>query len=385
MKMLIRNGDVLLGSGFARQDLAVGDAGISFSVKDPESGCTVLDATGCLVLPGIVDIHGDAFERQIMPRPGVSFPLEMALVETDRQLAANGITTAYHGVTWSWEPGLRGAESAHALLETLEALRDRLAVDTRFHLRHEIFNLAAEPEIARWLAAGRIGVLAFNDHMMGVVKTATEKKSKIARMVERTGLDEAEFLSLVADVWARRDEVSASVERLAAHAVAAGVPILSHDDRDAADRRMFRALGSRIAEFPMTIGAAEDAGSAGEAIVFGAPNVVRGGSHTGCPAAEDMIKAGLCTILASDYYYPAMAQAACRLVISKSLSLADAWALISTNPARALGHDDRGVIAEGKRADLVIARQHASHIEILTTIADGAIAFHADGRRLAVA
>lgn len=380
MKILIRNGNILHDSGFERRDLAIVEDRISLSVTAPHSGCTLLDATGCLVLPGIVDIHGDAFERQIMPRPGVSFPLEMALIETDRQLAANGITTAYHGVTWSWEPGLRGAENARALLETLETLRGRLAIDSRFHLRHEIFNLAAEPEILRWLAEGRIGVLAFNDHMMGVVKTATEKKSKIARMVERTGLDEAEFLALVADVWARRDDVSASVERLAAAAVAAGIPVLSHDDRDAADRRMYRALGSRIAEFPMTVEAAECARSAGEVTVFGAPNVIRGGSHTGCPAAEEMVRAGLCTILASDYYYPALAQAAHRLSASQCLPFAQAWALISRNPARALGHDDRGEIAEGKRADLVIAKQHGDHLEILTTIAGGAIAYHADAR-----
>lgn len=382
MKILIRNGSVLHGSGFERRDLAIADARISLSATEPGSGCTVLDASGCLVLPGIVDIHGDAFERQIMPRPGVSFPLKMALLETDRQLAANGITTAYHGVTWSWEPGLRGAENARALLETLETLRGRLAIDARFHLRHEIFNLAAEPEILRWLAEGRIGVLAFNDHMMGVVKTATEKKSKIARMVERTGLSEADFLALVADIWARRDEVSASVERLAAAAASAGIPVLSHDDRDAADRRMYRALGSRIAEFPMTLEAAKDAQAAGEATVFGAPNVIRGGSHTGCPAAEEMVKAGLCTILASDYYYPALAQAAHRLSTNQCLSFADAWALISSNPARALGHDDRGEIAQGKRADLVIAKQHDDHLEILTTIAGGAIAYHADAKPL---
>ena len=380
MKTLIRNGNILHGSGFERRDLAIVGDRISFSMAERSPDCTVLDATGCLVLPGIVDIHGDAFERQIMPRPGVSFPLDIALMETDRQLAANGITTAYHGVTWSWEPGLRGAENARALLDTLETLRGRLAIDSRFHLRHEIFNLAAEPEILRWLADGRIGVLAFNDHMMGVVKTTTEKKSKIARMVERTGLSEAEFLTLVAQIWARKDEVSASVERLAAAAAAADIPILSHDDRDAADRQMYRALGSRIAEFPMTVEAAKDARAAQEATVFGAPNVVRGGSHTGCPAAEEMVRAGLCTILASDYYYPALAQAAHRLSANQCLSFAEAWALISGNPAKALGHDDRGEIAEGKRADLVIAKQHVDHLEILTTIAGGAIAYHADAK-----
>src|ERR1700737_455688 len=106
-----------------------------------------IDASGLLVLPGIVDIHGDAIERQMMPRPGVGFPLDVALLESDRQSAANGITTVFHGVTWSWEPGLRGPENARAILRSLEELRPRLGAATRFHLRHETYNLDAEPEI----------------------------------------------------------------------------------------------------------------------------------------------------------------------------------------------------------------------------------------------
>src|SRR5712672_3710861 len=99
------------------------------------------DASGLLVLPGIVDIHGDAFERQMMPRPGVNVALDVALCESDRQAVANGITTVFHGVTWSWEPGLRGAENARAILDGLEHLRPQLSADTRFHLRHETYNL----------------------------------------------------------------------------------------------------------------------------------------------------------------------------------------------------------------------------------------------------
>lgn len=385
MTILIRNGAVLLENGFETRDLGIDAAGISLGTPEHSAATTVLDATGCLVLPGIVDIHGDAFERQIMPRPGVSFPLEMALLDTDRQLAANGITTAYHGVTWSWEPGLRGAESARALLVAIEGMRGRLAVDTRFHLRHEIFNLAAEDEILRWIAAGRLGVLAFNDHMVGVVKATTEKQSKISRMVERTGLSDAAFMALVADTWARKEDVAASVERLAGAAAAAGIPVLSHDDRDVADRQLYRALGSRIAEFPMTRDAAEAARSAGEAVVFGAPNVIRGGSHTGCPSAEEMVRAGLCTILASDYYYPALAQAPHALAASGAAGFAQAWALVAANPAQALGLTDRGVIAGGRRADLIIAMHHEDRLEIITTIADGRIVFQSGARRRAAA
>src|ERR1700746_2793843 len=93
------------------------------ALGDETRASRTLDAAGALVLPGIVDIHGDAFERQIMPRPGVSFPIGMALIDSDRQAIANGITTVFHGVTWSWEPGLRNGGNARAILEGIEALR----------------------------------------------------------------------------------------------------------------------------------------------------------------------------------------------------------------------------------------------------------------------
>src|SRR5262249_23898183 len=121
-----------------------------------------IDAEGLQVLPGIVDIHGDAFERQMMPRPGVSFPLDIAMLESDRQAVTNGITTVFHGVTWSWEPGLRGADNARAIMDCLDRLQPRFGADTRFHLRHETFNLDAEAEITGWLADRRVHVLAFN-------------------------------------------------------------------------------------------------------------------------------------------------------------------------------------------------------------------------------
>ena len=101
----------------------------------------VIDATGLLILPGIVDIHGDAFERQIQPRPGINFPFDLAVADTERQLLANGITTAFHGVTLSWEPGLRGIETWRALLNALDAHDS--TCDMRVHLRWEVFNLDA--------------------------------------------------------------------------------------------------------------------------------------------------------------------------------------------------------------------------------------------------
>jgi alpha-D-ribose 1-methylphosphonate 5-triphosphate diphosphatase len=155
------------------------EAGVVTGIGMDTTAEGTIDARGLLVLPGIVDVHGDAFERQLMPRPRVAFPLDIALLESDRQALSNGITTVFHGVTWSWEPGLRGAENARAILAGIERIRPRLGADTRYHLRHETYNLDAEPEISEWLAGGRIDAIAFNDHMSGIVESA-DRAHKLA-------------------------------------------------------------------------------------------------------------------------------------------------------------------------------------------------------------
>jgi len=323
------------------------------AVGGENGAARTLDAAGLLVLPGIVDIHGDAFERQMMPRPGVHVATDIALIDSDRQAVANGITTVFHGVTWSWEPGLRGAENARAILGAIESLHDRLAADTRFHLRYETFNLAAEPEVTDWLAARRIDALAFNDHMP-TGDSVMKRPDKIGPMAERSGLSREDFLALVARLDARRDEVPESIERVAKAANAHRVALLSHDDASPEQRRWFRALGCRVSEFPMTIETAAEAAAAGDHIVLGAPNVMRGKSHLGWINASDMVARGLCSVLASDYYYPAPLVAAFRLAQIGVAPIEKAWPLVSALPASAVGLDDRGRIAPGRRADLIV-------------------------------
>jgi alpha-D-ribose 1-methylphosphonate 5-triphosphate diphosphatase len=351
--ILIEGGRALLGNEIAETSLRTAGRDISAVGADHGHGSQVVDAAGLLVLPGIVDLHGDAFERQMMPRPGVDFPTDVALVDSDRQAISNGITTVFHATTWSWEPGLRSGNNAKKLLETIEQLRPKLAADTRFHLRHETYNLEAEARIIKWMAAGRIDLLAFNDHMDSTVGDLA-KPHKRSRMVERTGLASQAFDQLVARVVARAHDVPASVDRLAQAARQAGVRMLSHDDASPEMRAHFRSQGVGIAEFPVNEKTARAAATAGDFIVFGAPNVVRGGSHTGWTKASDMIAKGLCSVLASDYYYPAQLLAAFRLADDGILPLTKAWDLISAAPARAVGLADRGVLAAGKRADIVL-------------------------------
>jgi alpha-D-ribose 1-methylphosphonate 5-triphosphate diphosphatase len=235
------------------------------------------------------------------------------------------------------------------MLAAIEALRYQLAADTRCQLRYEIFNLAAEPEVRDWLDRRRIHALAFNDHL----PPADKLPANFGQMLERSGLRRDDFLMLVTRLRCRSDEVRGSVARLAERANASDVPLVSHDDASPADRRRFRSLGSRVSEFPMNIETAQEAALAGDQIVLGAPNVVRGRSHLGWIDATEMVSRGLCSILASDYYYPAPLAAAFRLY-QRGAPLAKAWALVCEAPARAMKLDDRGRIEPGLRADLIL-------------------------------
>jgi alpha-D-ribose 1-methylphosphonate 5-triphosphate diphosphatase len=378
----IEGGRVLIGDHLedAGVDISSGD-GLIGAIGSEARTQRRIDADGLLVLPGIVDIHGDAFERQMMPRPGVHFAMDIALRDSDRQAVANGITTVFHGVTWSWEPGLRGPENARTILEHIEQLRPTLAADTRFHLRHETFNLEAEPEILDWLSNRRIDLLAFNDHML-LADEASLRPKKLAPMVERSGLSREAFLSLAERVRSRAGEVPASIERIAQAALAQGIPLLSHDDASPDQRRWFRARGCCLAEFPTTVETAQEAAVGGDDIVLGAPNVVRGGSHTGWLDAKDMIRRGLCSVLASDYYYPAQLLAAFRLVKENVLPLPAAWALISVTAAKAAQLGDRGTIAQKQRADLILVDAQDERPRVVATIVAGRVVHLTEADRI---
>ncbi len=383
LDLRIDDARVLMPDGVA-ETVSVGaqDGLLRLDVHD-QPARRVINASGLLLAPGIVDIHGDAFERQIMPRPGVAFDIALALTDTDRQLVANGITTAHHGVTYSWEPGLRGRENCLAILEAMERMADRLACDTRFHLRFETFNLDGVDDVVSWLDDNRIGILAFNDHAR-IIANESKDETKAAEYMDRTGLDRTGFVDLVGRIIARADEVPEAVAGLASRARAHGIAMLSHDDPDPETRLAYRAIGCRIAEFPDTEPTARAARDAGEAVVMGAPNVVRGNSHRGAPSAADMASQGLCDVLASDYYYPALLMAAFRLANEGRLPMAQAWALISANASRAAGLDDRGSIAEGQRADLVIIDDRDTSLpQVQTTVVAGRVVFLSNERLLA--
>ncbi len=357
----IHNGDVLLDGALVRHDLAVESGHIT-----AETGAgRGFDASGMLVLPGIVDIHGDAFERQMQPRPHVDFNPVFALAETERQLLGCGITTAYHGVTLSWEPGLRSIEAWRGFLAALESRE--WTCDMRVHLRWEAFNLDALEEAVADIAAGRVHMLAFNDHTASILNKL-KKPAEGAKYADRAGMKLDAFTTLAERVGGRADEVADALGHIAGAARARGLPMASHDDDTIATRDAFMARGAEICEFPITEEVGQYAAGHGQFVVMGSPNVVRGGSHLGWASAADLAERGICNVLTSDYYYPCLLEAPFVMAARGKLDFATAWALISTNPARAAHLGDRGTLAVGNRADMVVV-DPTTHAAIATFVA----------------
>ena len=373
--LVIEGATVLLCDRAERVSIRI-ESGLIAGLDVPRDGARVVDAHGLIVAPALVDIHGDAFERQVMPRPGVFVPLDAALLETDRQLAGNGIATAYHALTLSWEPGLRGVDRGAQILDGLAALAPRLAAENRVQLRWETFCFEAIPLIERALSGPLTPSIAFNDHTTMALlhpEIALQDRPfdlvpdypvcdfdgpRFEKAVEgrarRSGVTTAEFTQMMRERWAMRDRVADAIAKVARAGRSTGAPMLSHDDSQIETRDFFRGHGARISEFPMNPATAQAARDAGDWIVFGAPNALRGGSHIGSPGAADMVARGLCDILASDYYYPAMLGALARMLADGVAPLPTLWNLVAGNPARASGLTDRGEISPGKRADLVI-------------------------------
>lgn len=375
MEFTFQGATVYLPDQIAETNVTVVGGQIA-EIGGPVQG-SAIDATGLILAPAMIDVHGDAFERQLMPRPNTFFPIDVAVLDTDRQLAANGIATAYHAVTLGWEPGLRAVELGHAFIKALVDLTPRLTVENRVQLRWETFAFDEAFATIEWaLKAPLTPSIAFNDHTsmtMRAFDTAIQDRAfehspdfttaslddarlrqRTAGHAKRAGLDEEAYLDLLRKVWDRRGDVPDAIAKVAEASAAAGAPMLSHDDTRAETRAYFRDLGAKVAEFPMVLPAAEAARDSGDTIIFGAPNAARGGSHIGSLGAGDMLEAGLCDALASDYFYPAMLSGVAKLDAERRADRRAIWSLVSDGPARSMGLQDRGRIEVGKRADLVL-------------------------------
>ncbi len=365
----LAGGTVLQTTGlFENQDLHLSESSVQENV--PSQG-VVLDVSGCLVLPGIVDAHGDGFEHHLMPRPGADFPEWIALRNVDRELVANGITTAFLAQSYSWEGGIRGIPAAQRLIDAVRAMRSSLASDVRVQIRYETFFLDGAEQLLNWLEHGTVQYVVFNDHVPQY-QELLDKPDHIARWAGSVGLSNDEFVALLEKTVAEGVGVLDAISRLSAAMTRLGLPFGSHDDPDPETRKSYNNVGARIAEFPLTVAAAETARELGNPIMMGAPNALRGKSASSNVSARELIGMGLCDALVSDYYYPSLLHAPFALVRDGVTDLATAWGHVSSGPAAALGLADRGRLQAGLRGDVLVVKQDAEgRPHVVATFVEG--------------
>jgi alpha-D-ribose 1-methylphosphonate 5-triphosphate diphosphatase len=312
----------------------------------------VVDLQGQYVLPGIIDIHGDSFERCIAPRPGVHLPLESAIYENDNYLLSAGITTFFYSITDSFEGGLRSRENAKEMIEFIKG--NNLRCSSLIHIRHEVANTKNFDELLQWIEDGKIDLLSINDHLPRL-----EDKKRLQRykngIKRRMVMSEEEIEEFIASLQNERLVGEKQIDQLVAYTQKYNLPLASHDDDS--EEKVNRAIerGVRVAEFPMDKECAALHKQYGVSTLFGAPNLIRGGSHVGALGAYEAAKAGLLDIVCSDYHYPSLFLSPFKIEALGLESLADAWKRVSLYPAKAVGLANKiGSIAEAKDADFLV-------------------------------
>lgn len=369
LDLTLTGAEVLLpDEGLSRAELS-----IAGGVIQKDATGRRIDLTGFLVLPGIVDLHGDGFERHIAPRRGAMKQMNEGILSVEAELAANGITTAVLAQFYSWEGGVRGPDFAAQVFAAIAAVKGSTVTDLIPQLRFETNMLADYDGLARRIADWQVPYVVFNDHLPHDRLAQGKKPPRLTGQALKAGRNPEAHFAMLLDMHARKAEVPAALEALCSDLADMGVRLGSHDDATAEARTWWRGQGVRIAEFPETLEAAEAARAAGDHVILGSPNVVRGGSHKGNASAVELIAMGLCDALASDYHYPSPRRAALMLIKTGLLDLAGAWALISSGPARVLDLQDRGTLAAGKRADLVIL--DATTHRVAATLAGGRVSY----------
>lgn len=355
MRRLITHADLILPDAVVRDgSLLVEDGRIAALCPVAPAFDRELDAGGALCLPGLIDLHCDALEKEVEPRPRVAFDHGFALANSDRRNLNAGITTVYHAISFAGgEWGVRDPQVASAVVRQVRAFRG--LVEHRVHARFEVTDDGSMEPLCSLLDEGAIELLSFMDHSPGQGQFS-ELAAYVAYMTRTYHVSEAEATRIGAAKVESQRHAPARMERLAALARRGGVALASHDDDTAAKVAAMARLGVTISEFPIGLEAARAAVAAGMVTLFGAPNVQRGRSSGGNVRALDVILAGACTGLCADYHPPSLLAAVLKLPEVSPLSLPDAVRLASLAPARAAGLLDRGDLAAGQRADLLLVR-----------------------------
>ena len=347
--------DMVLPRGSVR----VEDGYVADIADRPMPGAAI-EGGGMMLLPGLVDLHGDMIEREIEPRPGAAFPVDMAVMELDKRLACSGVTTAFVAVTFSDAATfgrVRSEARAREIIETIVHLKDSALTDLRVHARFEVNNERAAPVLCELIDGNAVDLVSLTDHTPG--QGQYRDIERYVRYIARSrGLDEAEVAARTNHRLQQRAErpqtwdIVRDVTQLAAEK---GLPIASHDDDCVEKVALMQELGATISEFPVTLEAAQEARRRGLVAVMGAPNALRGTSNSGNLGAREALGADALDALASDYHPAAMLRAAIALAEAELAPLHRAVDLITGAPARAIGLEDRGAITVGRRADMIMA------------------------------
>ena len=360
-ELVLTDARVVLGDEVILGSVVVRDGRIA----DVSTGIVAAgeDLDGDYLLPGVVELHTDHAEYHLRPRPGVHWEAMPAVLAHDAQMTSAGATTVLDAVRLGSEPSNRETvtRSARRLADaiTTAAAAGALRADHAIHLRCEVSAEDCVDRFEEFADNPRVRLASLMDHTPGQRQfgdVAAFKKYYIGK-----GLVSESNVDAYVDELLHEARLHADRNR---HAVAEaarrrGIVLAAHDDATTEHVEESVGLGMRIAEFPTTIAAAESAVAHGLSVVMGAPNIVRGGSQSGNVAASALLERGLLHVLSSDYVPSSPMQAVFQLVADGTIRLEDAVKLVSSNPAKAVGLDDRGEITVGKRGDLVRVRTHA--------------------------
>lgn len=320
----------------------------------PERG---LDLRGDFLLPGLVELHTDHLESHFAPRPHVRWHALSAVTAYDAQIAASGITTVFDSLRAGSDADSASiGDDLIALAEALEAARriDGLRVDHRTHLRCEIASADVVDQVEDFAGRFPIHLMSLMDHTPGQ-RQFRDIETWRRFYTRRSGMSESEIQGFIRQRLDLHERFAAPHRRrLVALSERVGAVLASHDDATAAHVAESVADGVGVAEFPTTVEAAGASHEAGVAVMMGAPNVVRGASHSGNVAAEVLAREGLLDVLSSDYVPASLLFAAFHLPRRvPSITLPQAIRMVTSAPAEAAGLHDRGAIEAGRRADLV--------------------------------
>jgi alpha-D-ribose 1-methylphosphonate 5-triphosphate diphosphatase len=320
----------------------------------------IIDLSGRILIPGMIDLHCDALEKEIEPRPNVHFPLDFACAQADKRNAVAGITTVFHALSFAnHELGVRNNAFAAEIARAVHAWRLHALIDNRVHVRYEVTDETAPPVLRDLIEKGDAHLISFMDHSPGQGQFRDVEAYR--EYLARTYKTDADALDTI--LTRKLEAAQGAMERmksLAEQARIHNVSIASHDDDSPDKVATVQALGAVISEFPINLETARAARENGLATLFGAPNILRGKSQSGNMRALDAVSSGVADCLCGDYSPAALLPSIMRLPSLTDISLCQAVAMVTVNPARAAGLSDRGEITIGKRADLVAVKMLGS-------------------------